>query len=72
MNKQENKLALSVLTTLISGIALIYTLIIYHNIIFAVMGMSMIFLICAYVLTQNVKEIVNFYKLFPLPAACLS
>ena len=54
MNKQENKLALSVLTTLISGIALIYTLIIYHNIIFAVMGMSMIFLICAYVLTQNV------------------
>lgn len=54
MNKQENKLALSVLTTLISGIALIYTLIIYHNIIFAVMGMSMIFLICAYVLTQNI------------------
>lgn len=54
MNKQENKLALSVLTTLISGIALIYTLIIYHDIIFAVMGMSMVFLICAYLLTQNV------------------
>ena len=54
MNKQENKLALSVLTTLISGIALIYTLIMYHNIIFAVMGMSLIFLICAYVLTQNI------------------
>ncbi len=54
MNKQENKLALSVLTTLISGIALIYTLIMYHNIIFAVMGMSLIFLICAYILTQNV------------------
>lgn len=54
MNKQENKLALSVLTTLISGIALIYTLIMYHHIIFAVMGMSLIFLICAYVLTQNV------------------
>lgn len=54
MNKQENKLALSVLTTLISGIALIYTLIMYHNIIFAVMGMSLIFLICAYILTQNI------------------
>ncbi len=54
MNRQENKLALSVLTTLISGIALIYTLIMYHHIIFAVMGMSLIFLICAYLLTQNV------------------
>ncbi|MBE5943119.1 MAG: hypothetical protein E7264_11370 [Lachnospiraceae bacterium] len=54
MNKQENKLALSVLTTLISGIALIYTLITYHHIIFAVMGMSLIFLICAYILTQNI------------------
>lgn len=54
MNKQENKLALSVLTTLISGIALIYTLIMYHTIIFAVMGMSLIFLICAYILTQNI------------------
>jgi len=54
MNKQENKLALSVLTTLISGIALIYTLIMYHNIIFAVMGMSLLFLICAYILTQNI------------------
>lgn len=54
MNRQENKLALSVLTTLISGIALIYTLIMYHTIIFAVMGMSLIFLICAYILTQNI------------------
>lgn len=54
MSRQENKLALSVLTTLISGIALIYTLIMYHHIIFAVMGMSLIFLICAYILTQNV------------------
>lgn len=54
MNKQENKLAPSVLTTLISGIALIYTLIMYHDIIFAVMGMSLIFLICAYILTQNI------------------
>ena len=54
MNRQDNKLALSVLTTLISGIALIYTLIMYHNIIFAVMGMSLLFLICAYILTQNI------------------
>ncbi len=54
MSRQENKLALSVLTTLISGIALIYTLIMYHHIIFAVMGMSFIFLVCAYILTQNV------------------
>lgn len=54
MNKYENKLALSVLATLISGIALIYTLIIYHHIIFAVMGVSLLFLICAYVLTQNI------------------
>lgn len=54
MNKQENKLALSVLTTLISGIALIYTLIMFHNIIFAVVGMSLIFLICAYILTQDI------------------
>lgn len=54
MNRQENKLALSVLTTLISGIALIYTLIMYHHIIFAVMGMSLIFLICSYILTQNI------------------
>ncbi len=53
MSRQENKLALSVLTTLISGIALIYTLIMYHHIIFAVMGMSLIFLICAYILTQS-------------------
>ena len=54
MGRQENKLALSVLTTLISGIALIYTLIMYHHIIFAVMGMSLIFLICAYILTQSI------------------
>ncbi len=59
MNKQDNKLALSVVTTLISGIALIYTLIMYHNIIFAVMGMSLIFLICAYILTQNLIAFSN-------------
>lgn len=54
MNKEDNKLAWSVIAVLISGIALIYTLIIYHHIMFAVMGMSLIFLICAYILTQNI------------------
>ena len=54
MNKQDNKLALSVVATLISVIALIYTLIMYHNIIFAVVGMSALFLITAYILTQNI------------------
>ncbi|MDD6072492.1 MAG: hypothetical protein PUC12_17025 [Clostridiales bacterium] len=54
MNKQDNKLALSVVATLISGIALIYTLIMYRNIIFAVVGMSALFLIIAYILTQNI------------------
>lgn len=53
MNKQNNRLALSVLATLTTGIALIYTLIMYHNIIFAVVGMSILFLITAFILTQN-------------------
>lgn len=53
MNKQDNKLALSVLATLTAGIALIYTLIMYHNFIFAVAGMSILFLITAFILTQN-------------------
>ena len=53
MNKQDNKLALSVLATLTSAIALIYTLIMYHHIIFAVIGMSILFLICAYQLTKK-------------------
>lgn len=53
MNKQDNKLALSVLAMLTAAIALIYTLIMYHNIIFAVIGMSILFLITAFVLTQN-------------------
>ena len=53
MNKQDNKLALSVLAMLTAAIALIYTLIMYHHIIFAVIGMSILFLITAFVLTQN-------------------
>lgn len=53
MNKQNNKLALSVLAALTTGIALIYTLILYHDIIFAVAGMSILFLITAFILTQN-------------------
>ncbi len=53
MNKQNNKLALSVLAALTTGIALIYTLILYHEIIFAVAGMSVLFLITAFILTQN-------------------
>lgn len=54
MNKQNNKLALSVLAALTAGIALIYTLIMYHDIIFAVAGMSVLFLVTAYILTQNI------------------
>lgn len=53
MNKQNNRLALSVLATLATGIALIYTLIMYHDIIFAVAGVSILFLITAFILTQN-------------------
>lgn len=53
MNKQDNKLAFSVLATLIAAIALIYTLIMYHNILFAVIGTSALFLLTAFFLTQN-------------------
>lgn len=53
MNKQDNKLAVSVLATLIAAIALIYTLIMYRNILFAVIGTSALFLITAFFLTQN-------------------
>lgn len=54
MNKEDNKLALSVLSTLATGILLIYTLIMFHDIIFAVVGVSVIFLISAFVLTQQI------------------
>ena len=58
MNKQDNNLAVSVLATLITGIALIYTMIMYHNFIFAVLGMSILFLIAAFILTKN---LISFY-----------
>lgn len=53
MNKQDNKLALSVLAALIAGMALIYTLIMYRSILFAVAGTSVLFLITAFILTKN-------------------
>ena len=60
MNKQpDNKLALSVVATLTAGIAVIYILIAYPQLIFAVAGVSAIFLICAYILTQNIVNFIN-------------
>lgn len=53
MNKQDNKLTLSVLATLTAAIVLIYTLIMYHDIIYAVIGTSLFFLITAFILTRN-------------------
>lgn len=54
MNKPENKLAFSVLATLTTGITLIYTFIMFHRILFAVVGVSILFLITAYILVQNI------------------
>lgn len=54
MNKQDNKLAFLVLATLTTGIGLIYTLIMYPDIFFAVIGMSVLFLISAFVLTKDI------------------
>ena len=60
MNKhQDNKLSFSVVATLTSAIALIYVLIAYPKLIFAVAGTSILFLICAYILTQNIVAFVN-------------
>lgn len=53
-NKPENKLAFSVLATLTTGIALVYTFIMFHRIVFAVIGAGILFLITAYILTQNI------------------
>lgn len=53
-NKPENKLAFSVLATLTTGIALVYTFIMFHRIVFAVVGVGVLFLITAYILTQNI------------------
>ena len=54
MNKQDNRLGLSVVATLVAGIALVYTLIMFPQIIFAVAGISLIFIIAAFILTQNI------------------
>lgn len=54
MNKPENKLTFSVLATLTTGLALVYTFIMFHRIVFAVVGVGILFLISAYVLTQNI------------------
>lgn len=60
MNKhQDNRLALSVVATLTAGIALIYVLITYPKLIFAVAGTGILFLICSYILTQNIVAFVN-------------
>ena len=58
-NQQNNKMALSVVSTLAAGIAVIYILIAYPHLIFAVAGVSAIFLICAYLLTQNIINFIN-------------
>ena len=60
MNKQnDSKLAISVVATLSAGIALIYVLIAFSNLVFAVAGVSVIFLICSYILTQNILSFIN-------------
>ncbi len=59
MNKQNNQLTLSVIATLIAGIALIYTLIMFPQIIFAVAGISLVFLIAATILTQNIISFIT-------------
>ncbi len=59
MNKQNNQLTLSVIATLIAGIALIYTLIMLPHIIFAVAGISLVFLIAATILTQNIISFIT-------------
>ena len=58
-NQQNSKMALSVVSTLAAGIAVIYILIAYPHLIFAVAGVSAIFLICAYLLTQNIINFIN-------------
>ena len=60
MNKQDNRLALSVVATLISGISLIYTMIMFPQIIFAVAGIGLIFIISAFILTQNILSYASY------------
>ena len=59
IKQNDNKLAISVVATLTAGIALIYILVAYPQLIFAVAGVSAIFLICAYILTQNIIGFIN-------------
>lgn len=54
MNKQDNKLTLSVLATLATGIALAYILILYADMTYIVVGISVLFLISAFILTRNI------------------
>ena len=54
MNKQETRLTISVLCTLITGIALVYIFIQYHDNIFAIGCASLLFLAAAFLLTQNI------------------
>ena len=53
MKKQDKNLVISVIATLATAIALIYTLIKYHNNLFVVIGVSVVFLVAAFLLTQN-------------------
>lgn len=53
MNRQNNKLVLSPLATIVAAIALIYTMLLYRNILFAVIGTSLLFLITVFYLAQN-------------------
>ena len=53
MNKKDNRLTFSVSAALIAGIALIYTFIRYSEYLFAIIGVSALFLIAVHVLTQN-------------------
>lgn len=54
MNKQDNRLAFSVVATLISGLSLIYTFIMFPKMIFAIAGVSLVFIVASFILTQNI------------------
>ncbi|MCM1158811.1 MAG: MSCRAMM family adhesin SdrC [Bacteroidales bacterium] len=53
MKKQDSKLALSVLAALTTTLALIYTLMMYRDMVYAVAGISLLFLLTAFILTKN-------------------
>lgn len=54
MKKQDNRLAFSIIAALMSGIALIYILIRIPQILFAVIGVSVVFLITTFIAIQNI------------------